>query len=1085
MAEQALTKATQGLPVHSSTVSFSTQAATENTKNKRTSNMNCSTHNYNNGNNVTSQRHRRPRVRLQKSRLLDVESNLRLLMLKGLVARKSDAAILATAPRELLRPITMELYKSLSSFEKAEFRRGCRKMVDGKVKIDKNKLCKVIKHKEKLRLDRLQDFVFSRRQQREDVAVETAALATDPSVPGHLLRLGSIANKRAKLALDGKMKAFSYVAKVEGLEDDLRRKRKRSSDAIIYSGDEAPETYALHKPKGGLPEQMPVIVMPQVIREVINNTKAEENIKTVISELKPTYTFFLERCKLLIGDKKKATIKRRCENEGFLVDIDGKICALHITQLFTKLEDFAQPLEWFADKQELNVFIRDVLELEHCPFLSRVKGLSGNLIASATLVPPDQWIIKVPPGMFTVYTCPPSSAQSTTDRIELVAAPAIIGRMPYQLFDDIVLRYSHLIKFGIAINVYAHRSERTLTKFIDFTGSRIRKEECFSVPSRGQVVPLVRINISKHLLPCKSRFTGWKMMLPLTEAHDDFDEVDRHQDLIPTLGVVMAVNQKKQTAIVSTRPSRIRAATKNTTLYGLLANNVGVGKPKDPGVISARLLHGKKGSFFRGFLVKRLTNVDKQNVILKVFLGMDFLWPIWGHFEDAATNMLVRRLPNFSVIRIQLLEDEFHTKEGVRVCLASENDNENTELFQAGPHKASLRYKQLENFNYQTEFKDKCDSDEDDRQTRQKAFILDGTDDEGFDWNYDAQPNLTLLAQQVTAKNDRSSTCESSDEGDEKDNTRKTLSTKRTKADREEERRRKENQMQDQEKKRIRQALGQHVAEEDSPQTAEEFERKVMASPNDSSLWIRLIALHLKQLEVDKARQVSKRALKTIHGSEQDKLNIWLALLNLENLYGSQESLDDAFREAVKHNEPLKVHLHLAKIYASSHKPNQAREAFEVLLKKFKPYKEVWIEFGMWLFETGQLQEARQLLKKSFSSLSDKEQIDVIRRFASMEFSHGEHEVGKSLMDNLLLSYPKRIDLWNVYIDQLVKLQDFDSVRHKFNKLLTVKLPVRKMKSVFKKWLDFEQKQGTPMEVENVKRKIVDYIDLDDSHIRS
>lgn len=57
------------------------------------------------------------------------------------------------------------------------------------------------------RLDRLQDFVFSRRQQREDVAVETAALATDPSAPGHLLRLGSIANKRAKLALDGKMKA--------------------------------------------------------------------------------------------------------------------------------------------------------------------------------------------------------------------------------------------------------------------------------------------------------------------------------------------------------------------------------------------------------------------------------------------------------------------------------------------------------------------------------------------------------------------------------------------------------------------------------------------------------------------------------------------------------------------------------------------------------------------------------------------------------------------------------------------------------------------------------------------------------------
>lgn len=53
--------------------------------------------------------------------------------------------------------------------------------------------------------------------------------------------------------------------------------------------------------------------------------------------------------------------------------------------------------------------------------------------------------------------------------------------------------------------------------------------------------------------------------------------------------------------------------------------------------------------------------------------------------------------------------------------------------------------------------------------------------------------------------------------------------------------------------------------------------------------------------------------------------------------------------------------------------------------------------------------------------------------------------------------------------------------RHKFNKLLTVKMPTKKMKSVFKKWLDFEQKHGTPETVEEVKQKIVDYIDLDSS----
>lgn len=55
--------------------------------------------------------------------------------------------------------------------------------------------------------------------------------------------------------------------------------------------------------------------------------------------------------------------------------------------------------------------------------------------------------------------------------------------------------------------------------------------------------------------------------------------------------------------------------------------------------------------------------------------------------------------------------------------------------------------------------------------------------------------------------------------------------------------------------------------------------------------------------------------------------------------------------------------------------------------------------------------------------------IGVIQRFTSFEFSHGEIEVGKSLMDNLLMSYPKRLDLWNVFIDQLVKVQDFEAVR--------------------------------------------------------
>jgi rRNA biogenesis protein RRP5 len=47
----------------------------------------------------------------------------------------------------------------------------------------------------------------------------------------------------------------------------------------------------------------------------------------------------------------------------------------------------------------------------------------------------------------------------------------------------------------------------------------------------------------------------------------------------------------------------------------------------------------------------------------------------------------------------------------------------------------------------------------------------------------------------------------------------------------------------------------------------------------------------LQATEIEKARAVAQRALSTISfREEQEKLNVWCALLNLENLYGTQVS---------------------------------------------------------------------------------------------------------------------------------------------------------------------------------------------------
>ena len=53
---------------------------------------------------------------------------------------------------------------------------------------------------------------------------------------------------------------------------------------------------------------------------------------------------------------------------------------------------------------------------------------------------------------------------------------------------------------------------------------------------------------------------------------------------------------------------------------------------------------------------------------------------------------------------------------------------------------------------------------------------------------------------------------------------------------------------------------------------------------------------------------------------EQEKLNVWVAYLNLENMYGSHESLIQLFERALKHNEPIKIFQQLIDIYVTSGK---------------------------------------------------------------------------------------------------------------------------------------------------------------------
>jgi len=109
--------------------------------------------------------------------------------------------------------------------------------------------------------------------------------------------------------------------------------------------------------------------------------------------------------------------------------------------------------------------------------------------------------------------------------------------------------------------------------------------------------------------------------------------------------------------------------------------------------------------------------------------------------------------------------------------------------------------------------------------------------------------------------------------------------------------------------------------DQNRPRSVADFERHLLSEPNNSVLWIEYMAFQIELGEVDRAREIAERALNTIHILEQgEKLNVWTALLNLENAFGSDESLEEVFKRACQYNDTQEVHLRLANIYIESGK---------------------------------------------------------------------------------------------------------------------------------------------------------------------
>ena len=382
---------------------------------------------------------------------------------------------------------------------------------------------------------------------------------------------------------------------------------------------------------------------------------------------------------------------------------------------------------------------------------------------------------------------------------------------------------------------------------------------------------------------------------------------------------------------------------------------------------------------------------------------------------------------------------------------------------------------------------DSSDDDNDGEKGKSKGEI---DMDVGFDWG----PGRGNKASKNKNDDDESSSDSesSSDEDDEDDeDDMKTSSHKSRK--KQAQRRREEQEISQRET-----ALADGTADE-NPETAADFERLIAGNPNSSEMWIRYMAFYLSVADIPSARNVANRAFDRIEfRREQEKLNVWTALLTLELRYGDRDSLQKCIDRACQQNNPKHVHMRVCELLEkeveaattpSASLTTRADEMFSKMCKKFKSKKKVWIAHMQYLLKQSRQEEAHALLKRALLSLPSYKHAETMSKFAQLEFEFGSAERARTVFHGLLLKYPKRLDMFFVYIDKEIKYGSIETVRAELEKKVaatigggeategTRKLTDKQMKSLFKKWYRIEEQHGTDETRDHVKDTARSYVE--------
>lgn len=103
--------------------------------------------------------------------------------------------------------------------------------------------------------------------------------------------------------------------------------------------------------------------------------------------------------------------------------------------------------------------------------------------------------------------------------------------------------------------------------------------------------------------------------------------------------------------------------------------------------------------------------------------------------------------------------------------------------------------------------------------------------------------------------------------------------------------------------------------------------------------------------------------------------------------------------------------------------------------------------------------------------------MNIISKFGMLEFKYGAPENGRTMFEGIVSNYPKRMDIWSIYMDMEMKYgqANVTQARHLFERCLSnesIQKKPKKMKLVFQKYMEFENQQGNKVKLDQLRERV-------------